>query len=71
MADPAGSELSSDDELMPDGTFRHRLEIPDALALLPVRDLVVFPYMVVPLMVSGNQTYCDIDRFPEFQRSPA
>jgi len=27
-------------------------EIPDVLPLLPVRDLVVFPYMIAPLRVS-------------------
>jgi ATP-dependent Lon protease len=46
---------------MPDGSFRHRLEIPDTMALLPVRDLVVFPYMVVPLMVSRDRSVGAID----------
>ena len=27
------------------------VEIPDQLPLLPVRDIVVFPYMVLPLFV--------------------
>ena len=27
-------------------------EIPDVLPLLPIRDLVVFPYMIVPLRVT-------------------
>ena len=27
-------------------------EIPDILPLLPIRDLVVFPYMIVPLRVT-------------------
>src|SRR5262249_25717214 len=27
-------------------------EIPEAMPLLPIRDLVVFPYMIVPLLVS-------------------
>ena len=27
-------------------------EIPDVLPLLPIRDLVVFPYMIVPLKVT-------------------
>lgn len=39
-------------EMLPDGTLKRTLEIPDTLALLPIRDLVVFPYMVVPLLVS-------------------
>jgi ATP-dependent Lon protease len=37
---------------MSDGSIKRTLEVPSELALLPVRDLVVFPYMVVPLMVS-------------------
>ncbi|HEX2661148.1 MAG TPA: LON peptidase substrate-binding domain-containing protein, partial [Polyangia bacterium] len=28
------------------------VEIPEVLPLLPIRDLVVFPYMIVPLRVS-------------------
>jgi ATP-dependent Lon protease len=40
------------DEVLADGSLRRTLEVPDTLALLPIRDLVVFPYMVVPLMVS-------------------
>jgi ATP-dependent Lon protease len=27
-------------------------QIPDVLPLLPIRDLVVFPYMIVPLRVT-------------------
>src|SRR5262249_38621768 len=29
-------------------------EIPEAMPLLPIRDLVVFPYMIVPLLVSRD-----------------
>jgi len=39
-------------DIMQDGSIKRTLEIPETLPLLPVRDLVVFPYMVVPLMVS-------------------
>jgi ATP-dependent Lon protease len=31
-------------------------EIPDQLPLLPVRDIVVFPYMVLPLFVGREMS---------------
>src|SRR5512134_864872 len=31
-------------------------EIPDQLPLLPVRDIVIFPYMVLPLFVSREKS---------------
>jgi ATP-dependent Lon protease len=48
-------------EFLPDGTIKQTLEIPPTLALLPIRDLVVFPYMVVPLMVSREMSVAAID----------
>jgi ATP-dependent Lon protease len=53
--------IDATDEAMPDGSFRHRLEIPGTLALLPIRDLVVFPYMVVPLMVSRDLSVAAVE----------
>ena len=41
--------MSSEDEGTKTGSNQ---EIPDVLPLLPVRDLVVFPYMIAPLRVS-------------------
>ena len=41
--------MSSEDEVKSTGVGQ---EIPDVLPLLPVRDLVVFPYMIAPLRVS-------------------
>src|SRR5688572_15849589 len=40
--------MSSEAEELHDGFG----EVPEELPLLPIRDLVVFPYMVVPLFVS-------------------
>jgi ATP-dependent Lon protease len=48
-------------EFLPDGTIKQTLEIPPVLALLPIRDLVVFPYMVVPLMVSREMSVAAVD----------
>ena len=38
---------SSEQDMQPP----HNVEIPEQLPLLPVRDIVVFPYMVLPLFV--------------------
>ena len=48
-------------EFQADGTIKQTLEIPPTLALLPIRDLVVFPYMVVPLMVSREMSVAAVD----------
>jgi ATP-dependent Lon protease len=37
-------------------------EVPEELPLLPIRDLVVFPYMVVPLFVSREISMSAVDR---------
>ena len=38
-----------------------QFEIPEVLPLLPIRDLVVFPYMIVPLFVSRAVSLAAID----------
>jgi ATP-dependent Lon protease len=48
-------------EYLADGTIKRTLDVPSELALLPIRDLVVFPYMVVPLMVSRELSVSAID----------
>ena len=40
---------------------QEHFEIPDDLPLLPVRDLVVFPYMIVPLFVSREMSIAAVD----------
>ncbi|MBF0463750.1 MAG: endopeptidase La [Nitrospirae bacterium] len=37
------------------------LEIPDVLPVLPVRDIVVFPYMIIPLFVGREKSISSID----------
>lgn len=39
-----------------------QLKIPDVLPLLPVRDIVIFPFMVVPLFVSRERSIAAIDK---------
>jgi ATP-dependent Lon protease len=41
---------------------QEQLEIPATLPLLPVRDLVVFPYMIVPLFVSREVSVSAIEQ---------
>ncbi len=41
---------------MKKGAERDLLSLPEALPLLPVRDIVVFPYMVLPLFVSREKS---------------
>ncbi len=37
------------------------LEIPDVLPMLPVRDVVVFPYMILPLFVGREKSVAAVD----------
>jgi len=39
----------------------HGPDIPDSLPLIPVRDLVVFPYMIVPLFVARNVSVAAVE----------
>ncbi len=41
---------------MKKGTEKDLLSLPETLPLLPVRDIVVFPYMVLPLFVSREKS---------------
>jgi ATP-dependent Lon protease len=55
MNDEADDDTIGSDALMDAG------EVPDQLPLLPVRDLVVFPFMVVPLFVSREISMGAVD----------
>ncbi|MCX8084129.1 MAG: endopeptidase La [Calditerrivibrio sp.] len=41
--------------------IENELNIPDILPLLPVRDIVVFPYMVVPLFIGRESSIAAVD----------
>ncbi|TCK58329.1 endopeptidase La [Seleniivibrio woodruffii] len=41
--------------------FEQEINIPDELPLLPVRDIVVFPYMVLPLYVGREQSIAAVN----------
>ena len=36
-------------------------DIPDTLPMLPVRDVVVFPYMILPLFVGREKSVAAVD----------
>ena len=38
------------------------LKIPDRLPLLPVRDVVVYPYMILPLFVGREMSVSAVDK---------
>jgi len=49
--------MSDDERILNDeivGESENEFEIPDRLPLLPVRDIVVFPYMILPLSVGRD-----------------
>jgi ATP-dependent Lon protease len=39
-----------------------QIEIPDTIPVLPVRDIVIFPYMIIPLFVGREKSINAIDR---------
>ncbi len=40
---------------------QQQVEIPDKLPLLPIRDIVIFPYMILPLFVGRDMSIKAID----------
>ena len=64
MPDANEGEFFSLDGMKPE----ERSEIPDVLPVLPVQDAVVFPYTIVPLLVSNDKSIDAIDRALTRQR---
>ncbi len=44
-----------------DSSEHKSLEIPEELPLLPIRDIVVFPYMIIPLLVGRQKSIAALD----------
>ena len=38
-----------------------QVEIPETLPMLPVRDIVVFPYMIIPLFVGRDSSIKSVE----------
>src|ERR687889_2872743 len=39
----------------------HQLQIPESLPVLPLRDIVIYPFMIVPLFVSREKSIRAVD----------
>ena len=39
-----------------------QIKIPDVLPILPLRDIVIFPFMIVPLFVSRERSIKAVDQ---------
>ncbi len=57
MAEQEDFQQFGDEE----GTPPQSLEVPDLLPMLPVRDVVVFPYMILPLFVGREKSVAAVD----------
>ncbi len=44
------------------GPEQQQVSIPDVLAVLPLPDIVVFPYMIVPLFVNRDRSAKAVDQ---------
>lgn len=42
--------------------IENEIKIPESVPLLPVRDIVIFPYMVIPLIVGRESTKAAVDK---------
>ncbi|MBN2134783.1 MAG: endopeptidase La, partial [Acidobacteria bacterium] len=56
------SEKIKDDIQLNDQTDPELTRIPDEMPLLPVRDVVIFPYMIVPLFVGRDKSIAAVDQ---------
>ena len=54
------AEMAEKDEAVTEGEEKN-LPVPDELPVLPVRDIVVFPYMILPLFVGREMSISAID----------
>ena len=58
MADKINDEITEAIEL---SEAEQQLQIPDELPLLPLRDIVIYPFMIVPLFVSRERSIRAVD----------
>jgi ATP-dependent Lon protease len=60
MADKINDEITEAIELS-EAEAEQQLQIPDELPLLPLRDIVIYPFMIVPLFVSRDRSIRAVD----------
>src|SRR6266545_432444 len=58
MADKTSEEIT---EALEPAEAEQQLQIPDELPLLPLRDIVIYPFMIVPLFVSRDRSIRAVD----------
>src|SRR6266700_1276656 len=57
----ADKPLDNVTEAMEPAEAEQQLQIPDELPLLPLRDIVIYPFMIVPLFVSRERSIRAVD----------
>lgn len=55
-------DIENDKGLEPKPEEQPQFKIPDTLPLLPVRDVVIFPFMIVPLFVSRDRDIAAVNK---------
>src|SRR6202048_5325565 len=58
MTDTINDEIT---EVLEPTEAEQQLQIPDELPLLPLRDIVIYPFMIVPLFVSREKSIRAVD----------
>src|SRR6202171_1431673 len=58
MTDIINDEIT---EVLEPAEAEQQLQIPDELPLLPLRDIVIYPFMIVPLFVSREKSIRAVD----------
>ena len=56
------SEDPKDDAPQPHEPAQEQPKVPDVLPVLPLRDIVIFPFMIVPLYVSRERSIKAVDQ---------
>ncbi|MEK7831093.1 MAG: LON peptidase substrate-binding domain-containing protein, partial [Acidobacteriota bacterium] len=49
-------------QTIPPDSIEEQLRVPDSLPVLPLRDIVIFPFMIVPLFVSRERSIRAVDQ---------
>src|SRR6266508_7034499 len=55
------SEIDSSETVTPPESLDQQLQIPSELPVLPLRDIVIYPFMIVPLFVSREKSIRAVD----------